>query len=167
LDKISVPQSVQKQLSPGEDVVGKLASRGADYYATNGRLLRFTGESHYQSLEYSTLSVNSVSYGARIAICRVAAVVLGLFIIFTGMVVLTDPANVNGFPGGKPGFVLLLWVMGLGCAFFGASLRSSYYQMQAPGVREGDKEWRIGDPFRWTRSADKFVEILKQKSASH
>jgi hypothetical protein len=169
LENISVPASVQKHLSEGEEVLGKLSGKGADYYATSKRLLRFTDESHYQPVEYSALSVNSVSLGTPVTIFRVAMVVVGLIIIAFGLLFLSvaDEAEAPGFPGGSFGLVVFFWILGLGCAFIGASVRSSYYQIRAPGIAEGDKQWQIGSPLRWARSADKFVEILKQRSAGH
>ena len=161
-----MPSSVQKHLSQGEVVLGKLAGKGADYYATDRRLLRFTSESQYQSLEYTHISVDSVNWGVQVTVGRVVMVVFGLFVAFAGILFLTvNFGRVVGFPGGKSGFVLVLWLLGVGAAALGASLRSSYYQIRTPGVAQNDKAWRFWDLLRWSHGADNFADILKQRSA--
>ena len=166
MEKISVPKSVQEHLSEGEEVVGKLVSPSAEYYATNRRLLRFTGESQFQSLDYSSLSVNSASSGWRLSWpLRAFAVVFGLCVAFVGVLIRLDSTTgVEGFPGGKTGLMLVFLVLGLGFVALGASLQSKCYQIQAPGIARDDKAWRIGPFFRWSHSGDNFVRTLREKS---
>lgn len=168
MGNVSVPPSVQKHLSEGEQVLGKLAGRGADYYATSKRLLRFTSESQYRSLEYADMSVDLVKHGPRVAIGRWVSLVVGLLIIGFGLLFLSvaDEASSPGFPGGSYGVAGFICLIGFGLAFLGASLRTTYYQIRSRGIAESDKEWQVGDPFRWSHSADDFVEILKQRSVS-
>jgi len=166
LEKISVPKSVQEHLSEGEEVVGKLVSPSAEYYATNRRLLRFTSESQFQSLEYSSLSVNSVSSRWWLSLpLRAFAVVFGLANAFMGVLIRLDSTTrVEGFPGGKTGLMLFFLVLGLGIAALGASSQSKCYQIQAPGIAKDDKSWRIGPFFRWYHGGDNFVRTLREKS---
>ena len=147
-------------------MVGKLVSPSAEYYATNRRLLRFTSESQFQSLEYSSLSVNSVSSGWRLSLpMRAFAVVFGLFVAFMGILIRLDSTTgLEGFPGGKTGLMLFLLVLGLPFVALGVSLQSKCYQIQAPGIARDDKAWRIGPFLRWSHSGDNFIRILRQKS---
>jgi hypothetical protein len=151
-------------------VIGKISTPKADYYATNKRLLRFTSESRYQALEYPTLSVNKAErLGAMAPIFRIVLVLVGLLSVGLGCLIFAggEGFSVGGSAMYKFGVSLLFWVVGLGAVALGFFVRISYYQIQAPGIAEKDrKNWRFSDSFQWSKSAAKFVEVLKQKSAN-
>jgi len=162
-----VPKSVQKHLSEGEEVIGKQSSARGDYFATNKRLLRFTSDSRYQALEYHTLSINKVErFGAMAFLARIVLVVIGLFSVGLGCLMFAgvEGFTVHGSAMYKFGVSLLFWVVGLGSVALGLVMRTSYYQIQAPGIAEKDrKQWQISEALKWPGNADKFVELLKQK----
>jgi len=170
LRNINVSQSVQNQLSKGEEVIGTYLGRNADYFATNKRLLRFTSETKYQSLDYNTISVNLVNRRVGINIIRLIAIGFGILICALGLLIIFDSSmgidDVDDIIG-----VTILFVMGLVTILIGAVLNIAwlkYYQIQAPGVAGNDlREWRLTDSFSWAGNATKFVEIIKQKSTGH
>lgn len=167
MEKINVPKSVQKHLSAGEEVIGKQSGARGDYYATNKRLLRFTSESRYQALEYPTLSIKKVERLGVIAfLARIVLVLIGLFSVGLGCLMFAgvEGLTIHGSAMYKFGVSLLFWVVGLGSVALGLFMRTSYYQIQSPGIAEKNrKEWRISQPFSWPKSVDKFVEVLRQK----
>lgn len=171
MEKINVPKSVQKHLSEGEEVIGKHSSSKGDYYATNKRLLRFTSASRYEALEYPTLFIKKVERHGVIAasLARIVLVLIGLFCVGLGCLIFAgvEGFTVDGSAMYNFGVALLFWVVGLGCAASGLFMRTSYYQIQSPAIAEKDrKQWQIVARWRWSGSADKLVEVLRQKSAS-
>jgi len=85
MEHIKVPKWVEEQLLDGEKAVSKISSGSrlnmVDYFATDKRLLRFSGKSDCEVLEYSKASITFKKYGLGTSSFRVFALVFGLLVI--------------------------------------------------------------------------------------
>lgn len=173
MDNVKVPKWVEQQLSKGEKVISTISTGGrlnlADYYATNKRLLRFTGKSNYDVLEFEKTSIILKKYGLGSSILRIFGVLFGLFCISLGILTYVGPTIRTGSTTlnlrAPFSFTLLSCGIGLFVIFIVLWGRYAYYQIECPGFDNKDlKKWRIERP-RWgAGKIDRFAETIKERT---
>lgn len=158
---IKVPKSVAEQLSNDERVIGKVSSGGVDYYATDQRLLRFTGPSRYQELDYAQLSITFIKGGIVGTIGSILVILLSLaIIVFPHWAI--SPENVRPL---HFSVYLLCYIIGISFILMALIVFYGRYQISAPGFDKNEfRRWRI-QRYRWgSGNADKFAKIVKERS---
>ena len=169
MENIEIPKWVEGQLLEGEKVISRLSHGMADYYATDKRLLRFTGKSNCRALEYGKMSITFVRYGLGWSIFRTFAVIFGLLCIGLGILGFVGPTFYSGttiYHTQAPfEYVLLFWGIGLFCILVPLNSRYGYYQIKGVGIFTQDlKKWQIVRN-RWgAGNIDRFVKIVKEGS---
>ncbi len=160
MQNIEVPKSIKGKLSKDEAIIGKISSGGADYYATDERLLRFKSVSDYQALKYPQISITFTKYGIGTRIGQIFIILLGLYFIAIGIASFIDPDLSAPF-----GAKLLFFVMGIGAITVALVLGYAHYQIAAPGFDKNElKRWRI-QRYRWgSGNADEFAKLVKERS---
>lgn len=161
MENIKVPKSVEEKLLEGERVVGKISNGGADFYATDKRLLRFTSASDYWVLEYSQISsIKLTKHVIRLTIFRLLAAILGLYFIAIGINSFIDPDMISTPFGAK----ILLFVIGAAAIIFAIISDVSYYQITAPDFDNKDyRRWRLQQFCLTARNVKKFLKLIEEK----
>lgn len=169
MESIEIPKWVEGQLLEGEKVISRLSHGMADYYATDKRLLRFTGKSNCRALEYGKMSITFVRYGLGWSIFRTFSVIFGSLCIGFGILGFIGPTTHSGTTvmhwGAPFEYVLLLWGVGLFCILLPLNSRYAYYQIKGAGLYTQDlKKWQIVRN-RWgAGNVDRFADIVKERS---
>jgi hypothetical protein len=166
---LAVPDWVRAQLLPGEAVLGKTSAGGADYFATDRRLLRFKGKSSCDTAPYGDVSITLQRYGWGWCLFKLFAIVFSLAIIALGVLMLWGPTIGDTDYGGPPilalvafgAAALLIWTM--------INYRFRYYQMNIWRADKGTSEqWLIERPrFAIGNAAlDRLAAVVEERSRS-
>lgn len=167
---IKIPEWVKEHLSQGEQVISEISIRNTDVYATNKRLLRFTSKSKFDVLEYDKASITFTKYGLGTSIFRIFAVLFGLFCISLGIFTYIGPEYQVGTTlyRMKAPFAFSLLFLGIGLIVIVAALwgRYGYYQIEYPDLdKKNLKNWRIMRNRWFSGKADRFAEIIKERTS--
>jgi hypothetical protein len=166
---LAVPDWVRAQLLPGEAVLGKTSAGGADYFATDRRLLRFKGKSSCDAAPYGDVSITLQRYGWGWHLVKLFAVVFSLAIIALGVLMLWGPTIGDTDYGGPP--ILALVAFGAAALFIWTMInyRFRYYRMNIWRANKGTSDqWLIERPrFAIGNAAlDRFAAVVKERSRS-
>jgi hypothetical protein len=173
MGNMKIPKWVEEQLLEGEEVISKISSGSrlnmVDYYATDKRLLRFSGKTDYEVLEYDKLSIAFTKYGLATGIFRIFSLLFGLFCISLGILTFVGPTFHTGTSTlrTKAPFEVSLLFCGIGFFVILAAIggRYGYYQIEEQGVDSKElKKWRIGRT-RWGGGkVDRFAKVVEERS---
>ena len=152
MSDIKIPDWLRGHLQDGETVLAKVSIGMSDVYATDSRLIRFSGKSRSEVLEYDTVSVRFEKFGG---IWHVARAVL----ILTGLLAFAIPF----LSGMEPPTLVCLFFGPLG-VIAGLTYRYGYYQIDSPEFDSRDRRrWRVGR-LRWgAGSVERFARIVEER----
>ena len=162
-----LPGWVRAQLLDGESVLAKASAGHADYYATDRRLLRFTGKSNCEAVPYSHLSVSLQKYGWGWQIFRLFAVAFSVAVAALGVLVLWGPTIGDTDYGGPTPIAIAFFVAGGLTLLAVLVYRYRYYQISVWRADRGSSErWCIERPrFALGNPAlDRFAAVLEKRS---
>ena len=167
MPEVKAPRWVEKNLLIGEKVIAMYSTDRADFYATDKRLLRFSGKSKYRALEYNNLTIQLIKHGLRRIISGVMLFIVGIICIIFGILGYIGPRI---YLGGHPTnfnapFEIVLLFMGIGV--FGIVMaflmQTCYYQIESPDIAKYDMEnWRILPYLLFNRQKPhNFAKVIK------
>jgi hypothetical protein len=147
---VEVPKWVRKEMSEGEEALAKTSAGGADYYATNKRILRFKGKSNSEDLDYDRVSIEKKNLGMRYYGLGGLLVVLGLGLIYVAI------------QGG--GQLLIFAIVGVLAIVMPFSMLPSRYEIV---VKDANGKlidrWKLNNT-RWgAKDRDTFVRLVNEK----
>ena len=162
-----VPGWVRAQLLDGESVLAKASAGHVDYYATDRRVLRFTGKSNCEAARYSDVSITLRRRGWGWQLYRLFAVAFSVAVAALGVLVLWGPTIGDTDYAGPP--LIALAFFGLAAFLFWIMLNfvHKYYQMSIGREDNGTTDkWRIQRPrFALGNPAlDRFAAIVEERS---
>ena len=161
MQDIKVPKSVAEQLSNDERVIGKVSSGGVDYYATDQRLLRFTGPSQYLELDYAQLSITFIKGGVVGVFGSILLILISLAIIVVPHLA-TSPENVRPL---HFSVYLLCYIIGISFILVAFIATRDRYQISDPSFDKNElRSWRLRR-YRWfSGSTVRFAKLIKERS---
>jgi len=161
MQNIKVPESVAKQLSSDESVIGKDTNGGADFYATDRRLLRFTSPSQYRELDYAQLSITFIKGG-------IVGTIGSILVIFMSLAIIALPILATTSGDVRPlhfSVYILCYIIGISFILMALIVFYGRYQITAPGFDKNDlRRWRLGR-YRWfSGNTVRFAKLIKERS---
>jgi len=161
MQNIKVPKSVAEQLSNNERVIGKVSSGGVDYYATDQRLLRFTGPSRYRELGYVQPSITFIKSG-------IAGTIGTILVILLSLAIIVVPHWATSLENVRPlhfSAYLLCYIIGIAFSLMALIVFYGRYQITAPGFDKNDLRcWRL-QRYRWfSGNTVRFAKLIKERS---
>ena len=161
MQDIKVPKSVAEQLSNDERVIGKVSSGGVDYYATDQRLLRFTGPSQYLELDYAQLSITFFKGGIVGLIGSILIILISLALIAVPHLA-TSPDNVRPL---HFSVYLLCYIIGISFILMALIVSRDRYQITVPGFDKNDlRRWRLRRYRLFSGNTVRFAKLIKERS---
>jgi hypothetical protein len=164
---VAVPGWVRAQLLDGESVLAKASGSFADYYATDRRLLRFTGKSNCEATRYSDVSITLRRHGWGWHLLGLFAVAFSVAVAALGVLMLWGPTIGDTDYSGPPILALVMFGLAASLVWVTINFAYRYYQISIWREDKGTPDnWRFPRPrFALGNPAlDRFAAIVEERS---